>query len=259
MSYTQYELSRSFWDFAFENPEKIKPSHCAIFFFAVEHCNRMGWVEKFGLPTAIVLSAIGSKDYHSYKKYFDDLIEWGFFIIIQYSKNQHSSNIISLSISKVNSGKALDKTIQKRLMEKPQSIPQSTDICIVEKPQSIPQSVPSINKPITVSITKEEVLLHTPEELELIEVYNSMNTWISKNAKNILGMSEQITLNEFVKLVEDFGVEYMKDMFLKMHNWKKIKNNTNVNLTFRNWAKRDGYVKPVPKNNNSYRQPEMVL
>ena len=38
-----YDLSRNFWDFAFENPSKIKPTHCALYFFAIEHCNRLGW------------------------------------------------------------------------------------------------------------------------------------------------------------------------------------------------------------------------
>jgi DNA gyrase inhibitor GyrI len=43
-----YELSRNFYDWAFENPEKIKPNHAALYFFAIEHCNRLAWKEKFG-------------------------------------------------------------------------------------------------------------------------------------------------------------------------------------------------------------------
>jgi len=49
-----FKLTRAFWDFAFENPEKIKPNHCAMYLFIVEHCNRLGWKEKFGLPTTMV-------------------------------------------------------------------------------------------------------------------------------------------------------------------------------------------------------------
>ena len=46
-----YELSRNWFDWCFENPEKIKPNHTALYFFAVEHCNRLGWKKKYGMPT----------------------------------------------------------------------------------------------------------------------------------------------------------------------------------------------------------------
>jgi hypothetical protein len=42
-----YSLSRNFWDYAYENPEIIKPNHCALYFFVIEHCNRLGWKQKF--------------------------------------------------------------------------------------------------------------------------------------------------------------------------------------------------------------------
>lgn len=46
-----YELSRKWFDWCFENPEKINPNHSAMYFFIIEHCNRLGWKDKFGLPT----------------------------------------------------------------------------------------------------------------------------------------------------------------------------------------------------------------
>ena len=119
-SLNHYELSRRFWDFAFENPELISPTHSAIYFFAIEHCNRLGWKEKFGLPTSMVKDAIGLKSYNSYKKHFDDLVSWGFFKVIELSKNQYSSNIIAISkkvkaTEKQNEStvKALDKALGK--------------------------------------------------------------------------------------------------------------------------------------------------
>ena len=48
-----YDLSRKFWDWSFENPEKVKPNHSALYFFIIEHCNRLGWKKKFGLPTTM--------------------------------------------------------------------------------------------------------------------------------------------------------------------------------------------------------------
>jgi hypothetical protein len=108
-----FELNRAFWDFAFNNPEKIKPNHCAIYYFALEHCNRLGWKQKFGFPTSMVLEATGIKSYSVYKKTFDELVSFGFFEVIEYSKNQYSSNIIALKENTKATTKALDKAMIK--------------------------------------------------------------------------------------------------------------------------------------------------
>lgn len=110
---TGYELSRDWFDFCFENPEKISPNHSAIFFFAIEHCNRLGWKIKFGFPTQMAMDAIGIKKHETYIRYFNDLCDWGFLTLIQRSVNQYSSNIISLSNGNTKNGKALGKAIQK--------------------------------------------------------------------------------------------------------------------------------------------------
>ena len=69
-----YKLSRNFWDWSFENPEKIKAIHPAIYFFAIEHCNRLGWKEKFGLPSQMVMEAIGVKNWRTYSAGLSDLV-----------------------------------------------------------------------------------------------------------------------------------------------------------------------------------------
>jgi len=106
-----YSLSREWFNFSFENPEKIKPNHAALYFFAIEHCNRLGWKEKFGLPTTMAMEAIGIKSYNTYINTLNELIEFGFLIMVEKSKNQYSSNIIALS----NFNKALDKAHDKAL------------------------------------------------------------------------------------------------------------------------------------------------
>jgi len=110
---TQYELSRNWFDWCFDNPEKVNPTHTAIYFFAIEHCNRLGWKPKFGFPSQMTMDALGIKKHQTYIKYFRDLCEWGFFILIQESKNQYSSNIISINSALPKNGKALDKAIIK--------------------------------------------------------------------------------------------------------------------------------------------------
>lgn len=122
-----FKLYRNFWDFAFENPEKIKPNHIAIFSFAIEHCNRLGWKQKYGLPSAMVMEATGIKSYNTYISTFNELVNFGFIKLIQKSKNQYSSNIIALSNFDKASNKALDKALIKHTTKQSESTVQSID------------------------------------------------------------------------------------------------------------------------------------
>lgn len=124
-----YELSRAFVDWSFDNPEKVKPVHYAIFFFAIEHCNRLGWKEKFGLPSQMVMEAIGVKNWRTYSKGLNDLVEFGFIEMVEVSRNQYSSNIIAIvkntkATTKAQS-KALDKALSKHLQKQGQKQGQS--------------------------------------------------------------------------------------------------------------------------------------
>ena len=108
-----YDLSRNFINYAFDNPEKISPKHYAIYFFAIEHCNRLGWKNKFGFPTMMACDAIGIKKATTFIKYFNDLEDWGFIKVIQRSRNQYSANIISLISAEPKKGEALDGAMVK--------------------------------------------------------------------------------------------------------------------------------------------------
>ena len=108
-----YDLSRKWFDWTFENPERINPNHTALYFFIIEHCNRLGWKEKFGLPTTMAKEAIGIRSYNTYINTLNDLVEFGFVNLIEKSKNQYSSNIIALS----NFDKAHDKALDKALIK----------------------------------------------------------------------------------------------------------------------------------------------
>ena len=134
-----YDLTRDWWNFAFENPEKIKPIHTAVFMFAIEHCNRLAWKDKFGLPTTMAMEAIGVKSYKTYIAALNDLIEWGFIKMIKKSRNQHSSNIIALVKNAKAHTKALDKAMQKHSAKQVQSTDQlnvSIDIPITNLPNT---------------------------------------------------------------------------------------------------------------------------
>lgn len=132
-----YDLYRDFWDWAFENPEKIKPNHIALFSFAIEHCNRLGWKKKFGLPTAMTMDAVGIKSYSVYKKALFELVEFGFVEMVQVSKNQHSSNIVALKENYKAHYKALDKAMSKHLSKHTSKQVQSTFESTLQRTVSI--------------------------------------------------------------------------------------------------------------------------
>lgn len=142
-----YELSRNYFDWCFENPEKVSPNHTAIYFFAIEHCNRLGWREKFGFPTQMAMDAIGIKKNQTYTRYLNELVDFGFIKMVQKSTNQYSANIISLISAMPKNGKALDKAIVKHVAKQTESIGQSNST--IDKPIT--------NKPIN-NITIEQTL-----------------------------------------------------------------------------------------------------
>jgi hypothetical protein len=122
-----FVLTRNFWDFAFENPEKIKPNHCALYLFIVEHCNRLGWKRKFGLPTTMAKDAIGIRSYNTYIHTLNDLVSFGLIELIEVSKNQYSSNIVAISNFDKAHIKALDKASIKHVTKQSESTVQSID------------------------------------------------------------------------------------------------------------------------------------
>lgn len=147
-----YSLSRKFWDFAFENPHKIKPNHCAVYFFAVEQCNRLGWKDKFGLPTNMAMEATGIKSYSVYKEVFDFLVENNLFECVQYSKNQYTSNIIALiEYTKADTKatvKALDKAFLTQQQMQAKGEYESTDSIYKQETNELETKEPEIIKPL---------------------------------------------------------------------------------------------------------------
>lgn len=132
-----YDLSRTWFNFCFENPEKIKPNHSAVYFFAIEHCNRLGWKEKFGFPTTMVMEAIGIKSYNTYINTLHDLVNWKFIKMIEVSKNQYSANVIALLKFNKALDKALDKALIKHSTKQGESTVQSIDS--IDKQETIEQ------------------------------------------------------------------------------------------------------------------------
>lgn len=162
-----YDLSRAFCNWAFENPEKIKPIHYAIYFFTIEHCNRLGWKEKFGLPSQMVMEAIGVKNWRTYSEGLKELVDFGFIKLIEVSKNQYSSNIVAIvNFTKAHTEaptKALDKALSKH----------STKHC---------QSTVSIDKQLTIEQLNKEQTNNIPTYSEFLEYAVSKHPTVNKQS-----------------------------------------------------------------------------
>jgi len=204
-----YELSRKWFDFCFENPEKISPNHSAIYFFAIEHCNRLGWKNKFGFPTQMTMDAIGIKKHQTYIRYFNDLVAWGFFNLIQKSTNQYSANIISIKCAMPKIGKALDKAIIKHAAKQIASIGQSNS---------------SVDKPLT----KEEPITNKQVNIEFFIFWDLYNKKVGSKAKcikrwNLLTDKERDkiieTIPNFKDSITDMKFQPYPETYLNQERW----------------------------------------
>lgn len=213
---TGYELSRQWFDWCFENPEKVKPIHIAIYFFSIEHKNRLGWKEKFGFPSQMVMDAIGVKKYQTYISAFNDLVEWGFFDLVEKSKNQYSANIISIKSAMPKNGKALDKAIAKHRAKQIESTGQSTW-----------QSMDSIDKPIN-----QEPINNTSLRSDSFEKF-----WNYYGKKG----SKKISRERFMKLSETDIESIRKHLpaYLKSTPERKFRKDAERYLSNRLWENDD--------------------
>lgn len=228
-----YELSRAWFDFAFANPEKIKTNHPALFFFAIEHCNRLGWKPKFGLPTSMAMEAIGIKSYNTYIATLTDLVEWGFIKMIEKSKNQYSSNIVALSKNNNATDKALDKALTKHTTK--QIVKQRESIDSIDKQY--------YNNTIDTSLQLEEEVEEAPEPFEIIIALKRVNN-LPKFIKDKFLRSEE-TLK--MKLTEKIYFE-RQDEFMLRHNERTYPNENDFLNHYRNFI----LSKPPPEQKEKY-------
>jgi hypothetical protein len=173
-----YDLSRKWFDWTFENPERINPNHTALYFFIIEHCNRLGWKEKFGLPTTMAKEAIGIRSYNTYINTLNDLVQFGFVKLIEKSKNQYSSNIVALS----NFDKAHDKALDKALIKHGTKQRESTDS--INKQETKEQIyIPEFTEFLQFAI--EQISNIDKDEVKLKYESWKVNNWKDGNNKQI--------------------------------------------------------------------------
>lgn len=221
-----FKLSRDFFDWSFENPELITPTHSAIYFFAIEHCNRLWWKEKFWFPTSMAMEAIWIRKWETYNKAFRNLVDWWFIKEIEKSKNQYSSCIISIWSATPKNGKALDKALVKHGKKHSESTGESTGVIDIQETNKQDTSIftdfignPE-NESATFYLIKNFLLLWwNPSKEETVE---TIREW----------MKEVFSENE----VED-STTMKKSIDIWYEYWKEEKKPKNVKSTFRSTIK----------------------
>lgn len=205
---TGYDLTRDFFDWSYENPDLIRPVHVAIYMFAIEHCNRLGWKSKFGFPTQMTMDAVGIKNWRTYINAFNDLCEWGFFTLHQKSKNQYSANVIAIVKNTKAHTKALSKAQQSHLQKHSNSI------------VGIDKHINNITyKPITAEI--ENLCLEKTEII--LQSFEKWKDYLAKQHDVILQENEftqQILIDAIKRIGKDKIVEAIE--FSIISNYKKI-------------------------------------
>lgn len=196
-----FKLLRDFWDFAFENPEKISPNHCALYCFIINHSNRLGRKKKLGLPTEMAKEAIGIKSYNTYIKTFNDLVSWGFIEVLERSRNQFSSNIVAL----LNFDKALDKALDKAMLMQAQKQSESAS-------KSISKSISSIDE----LRTKKEELITNRDKNEIFgfKLLES-EIWLESIYKQNKWLPNEESKKRVSKWLLDFNVKLSSELDVK--------------------------------------------
>ncbi|HUX55999.1 MAG TPA: hypothetical protein VMV77_03430 [Bacteroidales bacterium] len=106
-----YKYTKQWFDFIHETTEIVTPMHTSLYTWIVELNNQLQWKAVFGLPTNSAMESSCIKSYKYYKKTLDDLIRWGFVILIAKAYNQYTCNQIALVVST----KAVAKQVPKQL------------------------------------------------------------------------------------------------------------------------------------------------
>lgn len=106
-----YDLSRQWFDFAFENPDLVCVTQSALYMWLIEANNRAGFSEKFAFSTEDACRAIGVSNRKTVWKALNELSEIGFVNIIFKSSNQRKPSVISLKVKRKTTSGALDKSL----------------------------------------------------------------------------------------------------------------------------------------------------
>jgi hypothetical protein len=207
-----YDLSRKWFDFAFEHSD-VKCQHTALFMWIIELNNRLGWKEQFGIPTNATMEGLHIGNKRTYLDALSDLAKWNFIQIISESKNQYSSTIISICRSK-----------------KATALHTALDTALIQHSNGIDHSIEHSSAPIDKQRNKEtkkprnNSLVFTPPNEN--DVYNFMGEYSVQ--KHMQWTDEKIN-TEAAKFFNYYEANGWKQGRNPMKDWKASARNWMVN------------------------------
>jgi hypothetical protein len=172
IEYNGYYFTNKWFEFAFSNPEKINPSHTAMYLWIVQLNNKMQWAEKFASPASQTMQAIGLKSYNTYKKIFNELVDFGFIKVITESKNQYTACIIALSRFDEANSKANNlpyQNLTEHVTKQSESTIQSTDSIIKQETNKTSETLETLN------LFGESEAVVIPLKIDFMEFWNLYN------------------------------------------------------------------------------------
>jgi len=254
---TGYELTRQWWDFAFENTDKVSTRHSALYMWIVEKNNRLGWSKNFGLPFDEAGVAIGIIRKQTVREALNDLISWGFVKMIHRSENQNRANVISIQDCEVKSDGSLDRMFRlNNSCLTDRSTDHLADRSTEGSPDRSTEGSPDrstgvhLNKPQTSNLKQDEDVkidlipdfvhrnrTELAEELKDNPVFNRAPTWedFEQIFKTDPWLRENIRMsNHFSDYEYDRAAEkFISDQKAKK---KKVKSDSDVRSHFMSWA-----------------------
>lgn len=248
-----YDLSRKWFDFAFEN-KAAKVQHTALFMWIIELANRLGWKEEFGLPTGDTMEGLSIGNKQTYYTTLNDLVSWGFVTVVQKSVNRYQSTYIR--INKINEGDESKTSLDIAVLIRTATdtaITTATDTAIGDATAPIIKPINNeTNKPIKLPSAKkainhlEELLpeFAFPESVQSnLKILVNEKKWRGKSEaairgslQSLAGFPDEEFCNALIKRAIDGGYQGLvfantKDDFIKYQQKNDRISNSIINPT----------------------------
>lgn len=192
-----FALSRNWFNYTFENPDKVRPIHSHLYFFLIDKSNRLGHVGKFGIPTESIMEKLGIKSRITYTNCLNFLIENGFIVMVKKSNNQHSASVISLVKRERELDTAFDKSERFAFIKNEQATIQPNIEAIIQ-PIKQPIIEPNIQPTIHINIQRDN------------DTKNQRN---NKTKKQTLSENKFSVTTIFKSIFEEFYFEKKKEKY----------------------------------------------
>jgi hypothetical protein len=272
-----YTLSRNYFEWAFNNPDRSDPVICALYFFIIDEFNRSKWKDKIYLYRGRCMDAIGCKSPKTYRRAYLSLIEAGFIKIITKSPNQYRANEISLgnpnylekyrseveetpeetdtpdfaevknTQANINGGVNFtqeNETGENAGVNGEVKNTQANDFAGVKN--ATPNTPILNNKNINTKNNKieGEKSPSTPSDdlsdFEVFDPYKEFNKWINENTPSVAKLKNQITESQYDKLSRSYDLSDIYKELESMENYQPLtKKYTSVYLTLKKWLEMD--------------------